>query len=120
MTTGRLFKAHFAISLAYISGQIVAMPSSIILENGLARGIMRPPAKVLLSSRQGKIERFVGKYIIGRYYSPLPQGTRDKILQAAEQETGLTNAQLIANVEEVFLPAYNAARRSEDYAQAHG
>lgn len=58
--------------------------------------------------------RFIGKFIIGRYYTPLPQGTRDKIFQNAEADTGLTNAQLLANVEEVFMPAYNHARNVED------
>lgn len=108
------FQGALTIALAYVAGQIIAMPSSIVLENGLARGWMRPPVKVLLSSRQGKVERFIGRFIIGRYYAPLPAGTRDKIFQNAEADTGLTNAQLMANVEEVFMPAYNAARRSED------
>lgn len=104
----------FLVMLAYITGQIVAMPSSSILENGIARGLMRPPMQVLLAETQGSVEHVVGKYIVGRYYMPLPSGTRTKVLDKAVSDTGLTHAQLLIDPEEIFHPAYVAARASDD------
>lgn len=108
------FQGVFLVMLAYITGQIVAMPSSSILENGIARGLMRPPMQVLLAETQGSVERVVGKYIVGRYYMPLPSGTRTKVLDKAVSDTGLTHAQLLIDPEEIFHPAYVAARASDD------
>jgi len=102
------------VSLAYVVGQIVAMPSSIILEHGFARGLLRPPAAVLMSNKPTMLEGFISRFLVGPYYSPFPEGTRTKILVNAETDTGLQHHQLLANTEEIFTPAYNAARKIED------
>lgn len=103
-----------AVAVAYVAGQIIAMPSSLILENAIARGILRPPVAVQVSDTQGKAEQVIGKYLIGRYYAPLPQSLRTKILQKAQRQTGLNIDELRQNPDELFMPAYHAARQSED------
>ena len=108
------FQGALLVSLAYITGQIVAMPSSTLLENGFARKLLRPPATILLSGRQRWYERWIARLFVGRYYEPFPSGTRDRIYANAEKHTGKTKAYLQGHIEEVFMPAYTQSRTVED------
>jgi hypothetical protein len=108
------FQGVLVVTLAYITGQIIAMPSSTILENGLARSILRPPTVILMSNKQTWYERWIARLLGGRYYEPLPQGTRDNILDNAEKQTGKSRAHLSDHLEEVFMPAYVSSRTIED------
>lgn len=108
------FQGILVVAVAYVAGQIIAMPSSIFLENGIARSMLRPPITILVSDNQSKVERWIGKYLIGRYYQPLPQGIRNKIFQKAAQQTDLTLDELRQSPEDIFMPAYHVARQSED------
>lgn len=108
------FQGMYLVMLSYITGQIIAMPSFFILENGIARGLMSSPIQILIGNAQGRIESWVGKYFLGRYYAPLPSGTIAKVLDKAANDTGLSPAQLLADPEEIFQPAYAAARAFDD------
>lgn len=108
------FQGALLVSVAYVAGQIIAMPSSTIIENGLARSILRPPAVILMSNRQTWYERWIARLLIGRYYAPLPSGTRDKILDNAEKQTGKSRAYLKDHNEEIFMAAFTSSRTVED------
>ena len=101
-------------AVAYITGQIVAIPSSLLLEDLLARKILRSPSTILMSNHQTCLERWILCPIAGRHYAPLPNGTRSKIFENAEKQTGLPRKDLEKNVEEFFLPAFTTARTVDD------
>lgn len=104
------FQGALAISLAYVTGQIIAIPSSIFIEHWLARKVLRPPAILLISGTQNKTEKFIEKFLIGRHYSPLPKGVIEKIFSKAEQDTELSRQELEKDIKEIFVPALELAR----------
>lgn len=108
------FQGALLTSLAYVTGQIVAMLSSALLENGFARTLLRPPVVILMSTRQIWYERWISCLIAGRYYAPLPSGLCDKVFNNAEKQTSKTRAHLEGDIEEVFMLAYTVARTVED------
>jgi hypothetical protein len=104
------FQGALTVSLAYVAGQIIAIPSSMLIEHWLARKVLRPPAVLLISGAQNKVEKFIERFLIGRHYSPLPKGVINKIFLNAEKDTGLSRAKLEANLQEIFVPALEWAR----------
>jgi hypothetical protein len=108
------FQGALLVFLAYVTGQIIAMPSSTILESILARSVLRPPAVILMSNKQTWYERWIARLLGGRYYEPLPKSMRNNILDNAEKQTGKSRAHLSDHVEEIFMPAYTSARKVED------
>jgi len=109
-----VFEGSVLFALAYVTGQLIAMPSSMVLEHFFARHLLRPPAKILLSSSQGMCERWIGKFLIGRNYSPFPHGLREKITERASKDLKVTAAAIEADPENAFQSAFVVARRSED------
>jgi hypothetical protein len=105
------FKGALVVGLAYISGQIIAIPASMLFEHWLIRSILRAPAILLLSSEHSKFEKLIEKILIGRHYSPLPKNVISRIYKRAEKETGLSYVDLNANIQEVFAPALVNARK---------
>ena len=103
-----------AISLVYIVGQCIAIPSAIVLENGIASWLLTEPSKILLSDQSSWVERQIGKFLIGRYYRPMPETTRTRLFDRALAEEGLTKRQILAKPELIFDVAYHHARQSED------
>lgn len=102
------------VALAYIVGQIIAIPSSVFLEMCVARKILRPPVAVLLSDKAGCRDWIISTLFVGRYYAPLSEGTRNKIFDLADREEGLTKAQIITKPDIIFDAAYRNARKNED------
>jgi len=109
-----VFQGTIAIALAYIVGQIIAIPASMIFEHWLVRNILRPPAVVMLSEQQSRIEHFIEKFLIGRHYSPLPKNVIHRIYNRAQEETNLSHTELQADVYEVIAPALVNARNSQE------
>lgn len=103
-----------AVAVAYVTGQVISIPASAILETVIARRILRPPVAVLLSDHQGPVERTVGRFCIGQYYAPLPTAVREIILKKAEAQTRLPRERLLQNMEELFIPASAWARQFDD------
>ena len=106
----------FVIGLAYIVGQLAAAPSSIVLEHWIARRVFQPPITVQLALAPARWrERFVGRYIIGRYYEPLPEKMRSGILGKVAHKLG-TRIDAVSDPEEVFQVAFPVARTVADAA----
>lgn len=102
------------VALAYVVGQVISIPSSIILEHWIVRKILRPPALIFLSNKQSAAEKFIEKYLIGRHYSPLPRGVVEKVFSLAMKDTGLSRKDLELDIKEVLIPAIIHSRRSEE------
>lgn len=102
------------VALAYVVGQLLATPASIVVEHGFARGVLSPPAMILLGLQAPNwLERFIGRYVIGRYYTPFPDQVRRKIIARAAKELDVPMEEIIDG-EAVFQVAFPVARKSED------
>jgi hypothetical protein len=104
----------FTVGLAYLLGQIIAIPASLLFEHWLIRSVLQAPAILLLSDKQNKLEKFIEKFLIGRHYSPLPKNVISRIYQRAEEETGLSYVDLKADIQAVFAPAMVNARQNTE------
>jgi hypothetical protein len=107
-----------AVSVAYFAGQIAASPSSVLLEHWLARRVLRPPIALMIGAApMRKIDSFLAKWVVGRYYEPLPEATRTTILEKAAAAQGKSVEEIAGDPEAVFGPAFVAARQNEDARQ---
>lgn len=92
---------------AYVVGHLVAFASSQLLEFGLARTLIAPPVEILLGRKTpSALERFAGT-IIGRYYEPLTEPVREKVLAVAAALLQRPSSALSA--EDVFQVAHRTA-----------
>lgn len=104
----------FAISAAYIAGHIMAGPSSMLLENGLARRLLHSPVALQLGVRRPRLaERLIHKFAVGRYYSALPKPVRNQIFANVASRLG---ADRIKEPEAIFQIAFPVARSIADTA----
>lgn len=107
-----------AVAVAYFTGQFVASPSSILLEHWLARRVLRPPTALLLAVVPARrVDRFLARRVIGRYYEPLPEATRNLILKNAAAAHGSSIEDARGDPEAVFGLAFVEARKSADTRQ---
>ncbi len=117
----------FAIAIAYLTGQIVAAIASILLEHWMARRVLRHPVAIMLKLGEPRIaERFIGRWIVGRYYEPLPENLRVLILDEVGKKLN-TATTAITDPEDVFQVAFpevckvqSSAKRLDDFRRAYG
>ncbi|MGP0089726.1 MAG: hypothetical protein ACLPKB_07175 [Xanthobacteraceae bacterium] len=106
----------FWTAVAYLIGQMLAGPSSAVLEHGVARGLLHPPIAILLGLQQRRWrELFLATLFAGREYAPLPDQIRDRILTGAAKTLGVARQDL-SDPEAVFNVAFPAARKVPDAA----
>ena len=107
-----------AVAIAYFTGQIAAIPASILFEHWLARRVLRPPTALMIGAAPiRKIDKFIARCVVGRYYEPLPKATRDVILQKAAAANKKSVDELVSDPEAVFGVAFTVARQNEDARQ---
>lgn len=117
----------FAIAIAYIVGQIVAMPASILLEHGVVRRIFRPPVAVMMKLGKRRLgEKFLGRWIVGRYYEPLPDNLRHVVLRRVAEKLGVS-VEALSDPEDIFQVAFpeaysnpNTKERMEEFRRLYG
>jgi hypothetical protein len=97
-----------AFSVAYVTGQILAIPSAVILEHGVCRWLLRPPNSVMLDTDASHVERVMG-FLVGRYYEPFPDNVRGNILDRALREESLSADQIAEKPNRLFQAAYHHA-----------
>lgn len=70
---------------AYAAGHVVANISSYVLEKRVVRAVLGSPEVTLFDNRPS------GKWVrlFGGFFEPLPQGTRDRLLQKANEKAGI-------------------------------
>jgi hypothetical protein len=101
-----------AVALAYVTGQLAATLSAVIFENWLARTILRPPFAILVgTSSPRRRETLVARWAAAPYYRALPEAMQRKIVERAKRDLDVEE---ITAAEQVFQPAYAAARKDED------
>jgi len=106
----------FAVAVAYLVGQIIAGFASMLLEHWLARRVLQPPITVLLElQKPRKREKFVNRWIVGRYYEALPPTYQVIILENVAAQLGLS-PDALKDPEEVFQVAFPVARSAADAA----
>lgn len=104
----------FWTAIAYLTGQLVAAPSSAILEHFVARTALHPPSDLILGlSKLRRRERMIRWLFASREYAPLPKSFREGIIKAASNSLGLQPSD-IQSGEDVFGVAYGIARSSTD------
>lgn len=117
----------FIIAMAYLIGQITAGLASILLEHWITRRVLRSPVAVMMELGKPTFsERFIGQWVVGRYYEPLPDNTRLTILKAVAENLE-KKAEEIDDPEDVFQSAFpiartvsDAATRMDDFRKLYG
>ncbi|WP_395612218.1 hypothetical protein [Allosphingosinicella sp.] len=105
----------FWIAIAYLAGQIIAIPASGLLEHLIARRLLRAPAALLLgTSRPRWREKFVAVVFSAREYQPFPTPNRDSMRAKAAKQLGVDKASVTA--EAAFQAAFPHARSVPDSA----
>ncbi len=105
-----------AVSLAYIVGQIIAIPSSTILEHLLFQTILRKPIDLQMGSKNARWYEKVLAALVGRYYGKLPETTIEKVIDNASKMLDKSKVEIIKKTESIFQVAYSHARQNEDTA----
>lgn len=106
----------FWVAVAYLLGQIVAGPSSALLEHLVARRLLHSPLSIALGLAQPRWrEKTAQRLFANREYSPLPTQTRARILEGTAAALGVTVPE-INDPEVVFGVAFGAARANADTA----
>lgn len=107
----------FVVAVAYLVGQIIGSLASIVLEHWIARRILRPPVAVMMGlGKDRRVEAFIGRWLIGRYYEPMSENRRVVILNKVAKKLG-KRPEDIDDPEDVFQVAFPEARAVSDSAE---
>lgn len=105
----------FWAAMAYLAGQIVAIPSAILLELWLARRVLHSPVSILLGiSTPRKRERIAAVIFGAREYQPFPVPNRSRIIAKLATELHVDKEAL--DPEAAFQCAWPHARSVADTA----
>ena len=115
-----------AVALAYVTGHIMAMLSHPLLETFVVNKVIAKPIRLQLGLKNPNwFERFIG-LLVGRYYEPMPEGTRESILSAARESLGRA-ADAPIDAEEVFQQGFrktfsleSVRTRLDDFRNQYG
>lgn len=103
------------VFFAYTTGQVIAIPSSIIIEHFLTKHLLKSPMSILMGTAKfGLKERCINKCFVGRYYEPFSPVVRESILSKIEKLTHQPRNEFKNDVETIFQIAYPHARSNED------
>lgn len=92
---------------AYVTGHLVAWASAQILEHGLAREVLAPPAVILLALKKPSALERQAAWIIGRCYEPLSEPIRQKIIETVA--SAVSRPAVTLSAEDVFQIAHRSA-----------
>jgi hypothetical protein len=106
----------FWTAIAYVVGQLVASPSSALLEHLVTRRWLHPPIAIALGLKQRRWrERVLGWLFADREYAPLPAQVRKRLLDGAAASLNVS-AEEMRDPEAVFSVAFGLARSNTDAA----
>jgi hypothetical protein len=110
-----LVNGFFWAALAYLLGQILAIPSSALFEHVIARGVFHPPTSILLGLRSPrKREKLIAVVFGAREFSPLPEPNRTRVV---DKLAGILDIDVAAvSGEAAFHCAFPRARSIGDTA----
>jgi len=105
----------FWVVIAYLAGQIIAMPSSALLEHVVARRVFRPPSEIILGLHPPRRrERWIASISGAREYQPFPALNQTRILDKLAKGLSVTPASV--DGEAAFTAAFPHARGVADTA----
>ncbi len=114
-TEWKVVIAVFWAAIAYLIGQIVAIPSSAILEHWLAKRVLRDPSAVILGLRPQRFrEHCFGTVVGAREYEPFPQDYRAGIVTKLARVLNVTEPNIQPDA--AFQCAFPQARSVSDSA----
>jgi hypothetical protein len=113
-TEWTVVQVAFWTAVAYLAGQLVAGPSSALLEHLVASKLLHPPIAISLGMQQPRRREYIVRVLFAaREYGPLPQHNNRRLIEAAASSLGVP-ADEIHDPEAVFGVAFSVARGSAD------
>lgn len=110
-----LINGTFWAAIAYLVGQIVAIPSSLILEQFFARYVLHSPTLIVLGLEAPRWREMVVRWGLGaREYEPFPEKLQSSIMAKLSKELDCPVEQIEG--EAAFQCAFPHARASADSA----
>lgn len=92
---------------AYVAGQIIAAPASLLFERGLVRKALGRPIDWLMKLRQPEgLRRTLSRTILAEYFAPLDRCTRERLSNTMKSEG-------IDSGEELFWRAFPTVKNDE-------
>ena len=105
----------FWAAIAYLIGQIVAIPSSAVFEHLIAKRVLRDPSAVILGLQEQRwCERCFGTMVGSREYEPFPADYRAGIVKKIAQMLNVSEPSVQADA--AFQCAFSHARSIPDSA----
>lgn len=101
------------VAVAYVLGQIIAIPSSLFVEHFIVGTLIAKPIVVQLSDSQKWYQKILG-FLVGRYYEPFDTSIKALVVLKAKNKLNIPEAGNIKNTESIFQVAYSTARKDED------
>lgn len=104
------------IGAAYIAGQILAAPSSWLIERQFVHHVLFRPALILMNGRVLGWRTFLKRTVLLDYYTPLAPGLQRKVRERAASDCGAEVAG-----EDLFWCAFPLAKKDANaYARMDG
>lgn len=114
-TSWTVVNGAFWAAIAYLTGQIIAIPSSAIFEHVVARKLLHAPSQILLGFEVPRWREIAVRWIFGaREYDPLPVATQNSIKGKVASALAVHPTQLEG--ESAFTCAFPHARGVSDTA----
>ena len=105
----------FWTAIAYLVGQLIAIPSSALFEHLVARHLLVPPATILLGLRTPRVrETILARTFGAREYCPLPVANSTSILRKIADKLDVQVGEV--DGETAFQTAFPHARSAADTA----
>lgn len=105
----------FWTAIAYLVGQIIAIPSSVFLEHLLGRKLLRVPSNILLGLDAPRRREVAVRWLFGaREYEPLPVATQASVISKVAAALSIPVADV--NGEAAFHCAFPHVRSVADSA----
>jgi hypothetical protein len=106
----------FWAAIAYLLGQIIAIPSSSLLEHVIARQLFHPPSDILLGLRPPRRRELFVRWLFGASeYAPFPAAIQTRILDKIGAALHVPTTSL--DGETAFHSAFPQARDVSDTAK---
>lgn len=100
--------------VAYITGQIIAIPSSILYDTILVNTILGHPIERQLGEADLSFMQKIFAVIIGKDYGRLVESVRKNVMARATEDTKLKTEVLLTHKQNIFDIAFIAARLREE------
>lgn len=113
-TTWTIQQNVLILIVAYIMGQIIAIPSSIIYDTILVNSILGHPIEVQLGEGEMNFFQRVFAVIIGKDYGRLVESVKKNVMSRAAEDTLLKQDALLTHKLNIFDIAFIAARLREE------